>query len=451
MKRFRTTSLLLLLAAFGCDGERSVEQQFITAPAAGPEASFTNGSAAEMSKLEHVTICHKPGSRAEQVLTVPQPGVAPHLQHGDSIGACGQAGGVFIVPETVSGGWAHTCGLATSGISYCWGLNTGGQLGNGYPFDRSTPTSVAGPAFVQITVGNYHGCGLTSAGRAYCWGKNNYGQLGDGTTSDRFTPVGVSGALVFTRVSAGGSHTCGVTSSGVAYCWGQNVRGQLGDGTTTQRLTPTATAGGVGFQQVSAGSLHSCGLTLSGGALCWGYNYYGQLGNGTTVDIYTPTVVTGGLAFVDVSVGGSHTCGLTASRAAYCWGGNYYGQLGNGTQTNRASPTAVSGGGTFDRISAGGSYTCATNTILGSAWCWGSNAYGQLGDGSTTNRTTPTAVAGGLAFSQVNAGDGSHSCGLTTTGAAYCWGNNASFELGDGTAIQRVTPTVVAGGLVFKQ
>jgi alpha-tubulin suppressor-like RCC1 family protein len=141
--------------------------------------------------------------------------------------------------------------------------------------------------------------------------------------------------------------------------------------------------------------------------------------------------VSGGLTFVALSAGGVHTCGLTMAGLAYCWGDNSYGQLGDGTSTQRTSPEPVSGGLTFAELSAANSQTCGVTTV-GEAYCWGDNTYGQLGDGSTTERTSPVAVSGGLTFTLVSLGL-FHSCGLTTAGGAYCWGANGAGQLGDGS------------------
>lgn len=165
-------------------------------------------------------------------------------------------------------------------------------------------------------------------------------------------------------------------------------------------------------------------------------------GGGLTV---VPRSSTAPVVGATISVGGFHTCGLSPTGAAYCWGENRYGALGDGTTTNRLVPTAVAGGRTFSAISAGGSHTCAL-TSDGAAFCWGSPS--GLGTGDTTRSLVPTAVAGGLTFASIAAAAG-HTCALTATGTAYCWGSNIFGELGDGTSTQRWMPTAVVGGLTF--
>jgi alpha-tubulin suppressor-like RCC1 family protein len=260
-----------------------------------------------------------------------------------------------------------------------------------------------------------------------------------------------TGVLSFHEVSAGGFHNCGVTPDHRAYCWGFNGPGELGDGTTTNRLTPVAVFGGLRFRQVSAGSLHTCGVSIDEVAYCWGLNSDGQLGDGTSNNLrLTPVAVAGGLRFREVSAGGSHTCGLTLEFQAYCWGTNQFGTLGDGTTTERLTPVPVAGGLRFREVSPGQHHTCGV-TPDNRAYCWGANLGGVIGDGTTVGtRLTPVAVAGGLRFREVRAG-GRHTCGVTNDNRAYCWGDNPLGNLGDGTSMDRFVPVPVAGELRLRQ
>jgi uncharacterized protein YjdB/alpha-tubulin suppressor-like RCC1 family protein len=143
-------------------------------------------------------------------------------------------------------------------------------------------------------------------------------------------------------------------------------------------------------------------------------------------------------------------CGISAPGSAYCWGNNVDGAIGDGTRTNRTLPTAVAGGFQFDAISAGANHTCGLTTS-GVALCWGSDSLAQLGNGvGRADALTPVPVVGARGFKALAAG-GLHTCALTTAGAAYCWGDNTDGQLGDGTTASREEPVLVSGGLVFRQ
>jgi alpha-tubulin suppressor-like RCC1 family protein len=310
-----------------------------------------------------------------------------------------------------------------------------------------------GLSFHDVSAGGVHNCGLTPDHRAYCWGYNGLGQLGDGTSITRLNPVAVSGGLRFRQVSAGSLHTCGVTLDYVAYCWGLNSDGQLGDGTSNNlRLTPIPVAGGLRFREVTAGGSHTCALTLQFQAYCWGLNQSGSLGDGTTTDHSTPVPVAGGLRFREVSLGQDHTCGVTPGNRAYCWGSNSQGKIGDGSTTvpRRLTPVAVAGGLRFHEVTAGGPHTCGVSSS-NQAYCWGDNALGQLGDGTSTDRAVPVPVAGGLRFRQMDANEFYFTCGVTQGNRAYCWGWNRDGQLGDGTTTDHLTPVPVAGGLRFRE
>ncbi|NBX47349.1 MAG: hypothetical protein EBT22_09215 [Chloroflexi bacterium] len=171
------------------------------------------------------------------------------------------------------------------------------------------------------------------------------------------------------------------------------------------------------FVSIAQGVAYTCGLTSTDIAYCWGYNASGQLGDGSNTDRLTPTLVavSGGLTFTTIAAGSAHTCGLTSTRTAYCWGNGPFGQLGDGSNSNRLTPTlvAVSGGLTFTTIAAGNAHTCGL-TSTGIAYCWGRGNVGQLGDGTTTDHNVPTAVSGGHTFSTITAGY-AHTCGTART------------------------------------
>lgn len=293
--------------------------------------------------------------------------------------------------RALTSGLFHACALDAAGMASCWGANDAGQLGDGTRTDRDQPTPVATDLrFSTLSAGIAHTCGLTGDGQLACWGQNIGGQLGDGSRNDRTTPV-LTSTPSLTTLESGWSHTCAATASGAVYCWGLNRDGQVGDGTRLDRLSPRRVA--TTAQSLAAGSSHTCALS-SGSVLCWGDNRFGQLGDGTTEAHSNPTQVAGlpGRATALVS-GAAHACALLADGTAYCWGQNLHGQLGNGSTVNAATPIAVAGSITFAQLSAGGAVTCGIS-IEGLEYCWGLNQSGQLGDGSRTNRAAPARVGG---------------------------------------------------------
>lgn len=356
--------------------------------------------------------------------------------------------GIVLNLRSVTAGAFHSCGLNTDGAAYCWGYNQYGQLGEGSTTSRLLPVAVSGGlTFSALSASSFHTCGLTTSGAAYCWGDNYAGQLGDGSTTSSSVPVAVTGGLTFSAVTGGRFHTCGLTTSGAAYCWGLNSDGQLGSGSIgSYSSVPVAVTGGLAFSAVSTGigGDYACGLTTTGAAYCWGSNSFGQLGNGSTTSSPAPVAVSGGLTFSTLNAGRFHACGVTTGGAAYCWGLNGDGQLGDGTTTNRPAPVPVSGALALVAVAGGQYHTCGLTTG-GAAYCWGWNEFGGLGDGTISTRFTPVAVTGGLTFADVPPGGYGHTCGLATTGTAYCWGYNYFAQLGDGSTTSSNVPVKVAG------
>jgi alpha-tubulin suppressor-like RCC1 family protein len=333
----------------------------------------------------------------------------------------------------ITAGVGHSCAIASTGVAHCWGINTDGQLGNGTRVSESAPVSVVnGTGFTQIVAGT-HTCALLVTGAARCWGNNSNGQLGDGTDVDRTIPTPSGSGVTYSQISAGFLHTCGIRFNDVvAVCWGAGGNGRLGSGGTASRFQPTPVSGGHAWQAISAGAAHSCGLRTDGVVMCWGQNPEGRIGDGTTGDKLDPVPVGSSTTFSAVAAGGGHTCALDTTGKAWCWGANTSGQLGDGTLAAKLLPVAVSGGRTYTTITTGTAHTCAL-TSDGTAWCWGENSTGgRVGDGTFVDRTVPTAIAGGVTYTHIRAGD-QHTCARSSTGSAICWGVNTTGQLGDGT------------------
>ena len=364
-----------------------------------------------------------------------------------------------------SGGLFHTCAVTTDFVPYCWGWNAEGQLGVGtttgpdacpatvapLPCSKKPVAVLGGHRFRQVSAGDYQSCGVTPDNHAWCWGNGAYGELGNGSAQQATQPVAVAGGLLFRQVVAGFDFTCGISyPDNRPYCWGYNNVGQLGDGTATRRFTPVPVLGGLRMSLISAGPYHVCAVTTDGRAFCWGQNDSGQLGDSTTVVKRTrPVAVVGGRHYRQISAGGHHTCAVTTGDRAYCWGNGRDGQIGNGKSYLSFWPRAVSGGLSIRRIGTGVGHTCAETTDS-RAYCWGGNGLGQLGNGSALVRAlTPVAVAGGLHFAQLGVGRW-HTCGKTSAGVGYCWGDDFYAQLGNGTsgtAGTSATPVPVVGAM----
>ncbi|MGB2286624.1 MAG: RCC1 domain-containing protein, partial [Poseidonia sp.] len=306
--------------------------------------------------------------------------------------------------------------------------------GNGGTSDKTTPTLTSslgtGRTAVALSSGGYHTCAILDNGDVSCWGRGTYGRLGNGGSSDKTTPTltsslgtGRTAALserdfdgdgaytIFQAhkkldyreqaLSSGYQHTCAILDNGAGSCWGWGFSGQLGYGGTSWKYSPTLTSSlGTGRTAVaiSSGYLHTCAILDNGAVSCWGYGYYGQLGNGGTSQQNTPTLTSSlgtGRTAVALSSGQYHTCAILDNGAVSCWGDGSYGQLGNGGTSGKTTPTLTSSlgtGRTAVALSSGGYHTCA---ILdnGDVSCWGRGTYGRLGNGGTSDKTTPTLTS----------------------------------------------------------
>jgi len=382
------------------------------------------------------------------------------------------AGATAAYAKAMESGVNHTCAILDDDTAKCWGGNINGELGDGTNTDRSDPSALSaidlgsGRTAKAISAFGYHTCAILDDDTAKCWGWNNRGQLGDGTTTDRNDPsalsaINLGSGRTAKAISVGGFHTCAILDDDTAKCWGANGGGRLGDGTTTNRNDPSALSAinlGAGrtAKAISAGAYHTCAILDDDTAKCWGVNARGQLGDGTTTNRNDPSALSAinlgaGRTAKAISAGLYHTCAILDDDTAKCWGGNINGQLGDGTTTNRIDPSALSAinlgaGRTAKAISAGGFHTCA---ILDddTAKCWGANGGGRLGDGTTTNRSDPSAL------SAINLGSGRtsktistvyHTCAILDDDTAKCWGWNNRGQLGDGTTTDRSDPSALS-------
>lgn len=328
----------------------------------------------------------------------------------------------------VSAGNHVSCRVGADGTAHCWGALEFDEMSLSH--ERLT---IAGQHWRSVSVGVRHLCGIDDAGAAWCLGQNPTGQLGNGSKLPSLSsPVRVAGGLSFNTVDVGG-HSCGVAADGAAWCWGQGNYGQLGNDSNQHSAMPVQVAGGLKFRSISVGLLHGCGLTTDGRAWCWGSNELAPLGVGRRVMVvHQPAAVMGTTRFEAIVAGYQHSCALASDGNVWCWGVNEAGQLGDGSATDRDAPVRVAGTRRFKRLATAvtSSHTCAIATD-GAAWCWGFNADGQLGNGSTDNSPQPAAVAGGLKFVSISAGH-FHTCGVTLDDEVWCWGGGRFDGLGTG-------------------
>jgi alpha-tubulin suppressor-like RCC1 family protein len=242
-------------------------------------------------------------------------------------------------------------------------------------------------------------------------------------------PGGVPPNARARAISAGGSHTCAVARGGLIECWGSNSAGQLDGVGRGDRSFPVAVSGLAGVSAIAAGGSFTCARTSGGELDCWG-------------DGQAAHAVASGV--VAVAAGAAHACALTSTGGVECWGDNSFGELGDGTRTRRGGPVGVSGlSGGVVAVTAGGGHTCAL-TGSGAVKCWGENDYGQLGDGSNTDRSLPVPVSGLTSGVAAIAAGGQHTCAVTRRGAVRCWGRNLAGQLGDGTTKTRIRPTALS-------
>lgn len=346
-------------------------------------------------------------------------------------------GGAFTITATYS--------APAPVITYAWGLNATGQVGDGTLTDRYTPVQVAGLSSVTaVAGGSGHSLALKTDGTAWAWGDNQLGQLGDGTTTQRNAPVQVTGVAGVIAIEGGNSHSLALKTDGTVWAWGYNVYGQLGDGSTTDRSAPVQVTGLSGATAIAAGYLHSVALKTDGTVWAWGLNEHSQIGDATITNRSTPVQVTGLTGVTAIAGGYEHCLALRNDGTVWAWGYNWAGELGDGTTTERNAPVQVAGLSEVAAIAAGKGYHSLALKADGTVWAWGFNVKGQLGDGTTTSRSTPIQVTGLSNVAAIGAGI-QYSLAIRNDGILWAWGLNKYGQLGDGTTTDRYTPVQVTG------
>ena len=362
----------------------------------------------------------------------------------------GSAPGSIYSASTILASWNYTCVVLENNGMKCWGNGGWGRLGNGESVNRADPVSVLlandGGSALAKEVGtglSHHTCALMMDSNIKCWGEGYYGQVGDGWNwpwnTEPYSVIMPTGRTAKT-VANGGHHSCAIMDDYSVWCWGQNYEGQLGNGGNDDANTPVQSGLPTGMHAISiaTGWDSTCVILNDSSGVCAGWNEDGQLGDGTQINQTTfnqISVLPPNSELASISVSSSFTCGLLKNGSIYCWGSNEDGQHGDGTTTSKPSSSGqvqLPQGRTAITVDVGLKHACA---VLDddSAVCWGDNEYGQIGDNTTTNRTTPTNVTfpGGIGVSSISAGR-VHTCAIVTNGSVYCWGAHEQGSLGNG-------------------
>jgi alpha-tubulin suppressor-like RCC1 family protein len=274
-------------------------------------------------------------------------------------------------------------------------------LGDGTSLNtKNLPTEIGFDTdWVEIAGGNGHTVGLKSNGTLWAWGYNYYGQVGNGTSLNAWDePILIGSDDDWVSVEAGYRHTVALKSDGSLWAWGNNEYGQLGDGDNpfTDTTIPNYMGADDDWIAIAAYFYQTFGLKSDGTLSSWGYNNSGQLGDGTTTDKNTPTIITDiGSHWKTSAAGGHHTVAVKSDGTLWAWGYNNEGEIGDGTTTDRSTPVQEATGATdWVTVTAGDYHTVGVKSD-GTLWAWGSNGSGQLGDGTTTDRLTPVQEATG--------------------------------------------------------
>ena len=354
-----------------------------------------------------------------------------------------EAPATSIYATSISVGGAYACALLNNGRVLCWGDNSDGQLGDGTYNDHGTATEVINlPEMIAISAGGGHTCALANEGTVKCWGQNDSGQLGIGTKEIILEPVDIPNLVNVTSISAGFEHTCAVINDGSVKCWGKNLNGRVGNGSNERLiLSPTDVVElGTTITFVSAGNEHTCALTNNGDVKCWGRNVDGELGIGQDKNFSKTPMDVLGLEerIVALTTGFARSCAVTDKGKITCWGWI-------GFQQFSIVPVDLAAlNGTPTLIASGGDHICVV-VEGGKVNCIGENEKGQLGNGNTTDSQKFVEVKGLPAGVTVIGASFDYTCALTEKGEVWCWGHNASGQLGDGTKTDSSFPVKVIG------
>jgi len=395
--------------------------------------------------------------------------------------------------DSISAGRESACGLKSDSSVWCWGYDGSGELGYASSgSDQHDPVQIseAGP-WDSISAGTNFNCGVKSDGTAWCWGGDWFGQIGCDGCSPTNIPVQITDAGPWDMITTGNGHTCGVKTGGASYCWGSDDDGQLGKayphvpmpiaedgpwstvsagertGCAIKTADDSSWCWGVGgslggpepasdvpaqlsesgpWDFIDSGYGMSCGVKNDGTGWCWGSDSNDKLGNGAAGSSSVPVQLSEAGPWDMITTpefGGYSACGLKSDGTAWCWGRDTTGQLGNGSgiSGNQPDPVQVSDAGPWDAVEMGNFHACGIKSADGSVWCWGSDGAGQLGNGSgiTGNQEDPVQISEAGPWDMISLGV-DFSCGLKSAGTVWCWGSDGYGRLGNGAAGSQTSP-----------
>jgi alpha-tubulin suppressor-like RCC1 family protein len=329
---------------------------------------------------------------------------------------------------------------------WMWGRGSYGRLGDGTAVAKSSPVTTAGTLsnWKELYVGMQNACGVKSDGTAWTWGVNGSGQLGDGTTVSKSSPVTLAGGGTnWKQIGVGQVHGAGVKTDGTLWTWGSDSYGAQGTNGGGARSSPGQLGTATNWKLVAVGNFYAGAIKIDGTLWMWGAGNSGRLGDGTAVTKSSPVTTAGGgtnWKQLALEKEGGAVAAIKTDGTLWTWGENNNGKLGDGTTTNRSSPVQTSGAGTtWKQASINYSSTAAIKTD-GTLWTWGAGTYGALGNNSTADRSSPqTPVGGGTDWKTVAVGR-LHMLAIKTDGSLWTWGRNNQGQLGIGTTTDRSSP-----------
>jgi len=341
--------------------------------------------------------------------------------------------------------------------AYSWGCNNTGPIGDGTVVNRSSPVSVISgfTNWSQVSAGQNRTLAVRANGTLWAWGSNYTGELGDNSSTSKSSPVSVVGGFTdWVCTSSGGCISAGVRSNGTLWTWGCNTQGSLGNGYAFgNRSSPVSVVGGfTDWCAVKLGRGFGVALRSNGTLWSWGCQSFApSLGDGTFNNRSSPVSVVGGFTdWCNFDANGYHAVAIRSNGTIWTWGYNIRGQLGNNSTSNSNSPVSVIGGFTdWCQAAAGASSTFGIRSN-GTLWAWGFNGgnyfFGNLGDGTTVNRSSPVSVIGGFTDWCAVTASGEFTAGIRTNGTLWTWGVNSNGALGSNDTTRRSSPASVVGG-----